>query len=742
MTSFYVLGEAMGEKPEPIHACTKALVKACKAYSGVELLGLRQESEAGGVTEYLVIEAGDGTVNGGNPGGIHRVETLAIAVNPRLHIPVTVHALRMDFPERSHLHGSDPGTPRILCLYDVDWSGVERIWTAERFLERMFWWLRESSELRLHREDQPLEQMFYASPFQLILPAMDPAQLAQGACKLRVVLTDTAEKITLRAVIDSDASSEKSGYRLLNIMVPPVEPTSVVMFPANLGELHDQLVEWGSELSQQLSDCVYEAATGGIQKFEKGERQGLLILVWVPRLRHSVVERTDVKGYMLEVNLFDLAASFEMLAPATAEGVFFPAVQIGGYTGQAWKEFGVRPVEVRGSLNAAFARDLSAVDSTTATFNGVLAGTGALGGMLADIWTRLAWGSWTFIDPDLLLPHNVVRHVANDEYVGFRKADVLQDMMQRVYPGEPAPKAISKGILADDARIHEAIEHADLLIDATTTLAAPRDLALRDQAPRVASVFLTPSGMANVIILEDSERLQRVDALEGQYYRAILSNPWGEDHLVNHLGDRWVGGGCRDVSFRMSNENIHIHAGLISRRLRKIVTSSEPKILISTLDDESGSVESREEQVHPVTSVKVGEWMVKYDSGLIEKIRSQRLSELPNETGGSILGITDLKSKTIVLVDTLPPPPDSESGPTHFIRGKEGQLDALKRVHHLTAGVVDYVGDWHSHPNGCSVNPSTDDEILFATLVKRMQVEGLPAMMLIVSDVDLGVYVI
>ncbi|MCQ3018898.1 Mov34/MPN/PAD-1 family protein [Pseudomonas tremae] len=741
MTSFYAVGDPMGDQPEPVHASTRALVKACKGASGVEFLELRQEAEAGGVTEYVVIEAGDGTIAKANLGGIHRVEKLAIAVNPRLRVPVTVHALRKDFPALSHLHGSVPGTPKILCLYDVEWSGVERIWTAERFLERLFWWLRESSELRLHREDQPLEQMFYASPFQLILPALTPEQLASDDCKLHVLMTDKSDKITLRAVMDSSGSTQQSNYRLLNIMVPPVEPTSVAMFPLNLGELHDQLVEWGSELSAQLSNAVREAASGGLSRTAQNENQGILILAWVPRLRNGEADRMDVKGYMLEINLFDLAASFEMLAPPNADGVCYPAVHLGGYTGDTWKGLSLRPVEVRSSLNAAFARDLSAVDPDTATFKGVLAGVGALGGMLADIWARLAWGTWTYVDPDLLLPHNLVRHVASDRFVGLRKADVLQMMVGQIYSGEPIPAAICDGILADDPRIDEAIEHADLLIDSTTTLAVPRDLARRDHSVRMASVFLTPSGMSNVILLEDSARLQRLDALEGQYYRAILNSPWGEAHLVNHLGDRWVGGGCRDISFRMSNENIHVHAGLISRRLRKVVIGAEAKILVSTLDDESGSVESYEAQVHPVTCATIGEWSVTYDRGLVDMIKAQRLAALPNETGGSILGITDLKTKTIVLVDTLPPPPDSESSPTHFIRGKEGQLEALRKVHDLTAGIVDYVGDWHSHPNGCSVKQSADDHVLFATLVSRMQIEGLPALMLIVSDADLGVYV-
>lgn len=741
MTSFYVVGEPMGDQPEPVHAYTRDLVKACKELSGVEFLELRQESEAGGVTEYVVIEACDGTISGANPGGIHRVETLAIAVNPRLRVPVTVHALRQDFPGLSHLHRSTPGMPKVLCLYDVGWSGIERIWTAKRFLERMFWWLRQSSELRLHRDDQPLEQLFYTSPFQLILPAIDLTKLASGECKLRIEITDSSDKVTLRAVVDSDVSNKQSSYKLINIMVPPVEPSSVVMFPTNLGELHDQLVEWGGELSQQLADSVREAGSQGFTKASQGDKQGILILAWVPRLRNGEVERMDVKGYMLETNLFDLAASFEMLAPPTPQGIYYPVVQLGGYTGEIWKGLGVLPVEVRASLNAEFARDLSAVDPATAMFKGVLAGTGALGGMLADIWTRLAWGTWTYVDPDLLLPHNVVRHIAGDNFVGFRKADVLRMMMGHIYPAEPLPTAISKDILADDERIHEAIEHADLLVDATTTLAAPRDLALRDHKARIASVFLSPSGMSNIILLEDSERTQRIDALEGQYYRAVLSSQWGESHLMNHLGDRWVGGGCRDVSFRMSNENIHVHAGLVSRRLRKAVIQPEAQILICVMDEESGSVESLQVKVYPVTCATVGKWTIKYDVGFTDKIKAQRLSALPNETGGSLLGITDMKTKIIVLVDILPPPPDSESSPTHFIRGKDGQLEALKRVHGLTAGIVDYVGDWHSHPNGCSVQPSADDRILLATLVRKMQVEDLPAVMMIVSNNDLGIYI-
>ncbi|MGQ6640986.1 hypothetical protein ACUNEJ_25055, partial [Serratia sp. IR-2025] len=38
---------------------------------------------------------------------------------------------------------------------------------------------------------------------------------------------------------------------------------------------------------------------------------------------------------------------------------------------------------------------------------------------LADIWIRIGWGHWTFIDPDKLLPHNLPRHIGVDDHIGM-----------------------------------------------------------------------------------------------------------------------------------------------------------------------------------------------------------------------------------------------------------------------------------------------------------------------------------
>ncbi|MBD4395321.1 hypothetical protein GUG97_23805, partial [Xanthomonas citri pv. citri] len=81
--------------------------------------------------------------------------------------------------------------------------------------------------------------------------------------------------------------------------------------------------------------------------------------------------------------------------------------------------------------------DMSAVDGASASFYGILAGVGALGSALAEIWTRIGWGKWTFIDPDRLLPHNLSRHIGEDCYIGLYKPHIVQHLTQSIYPNEP-----------------------------------------------------------------------------------------------------------------------------------------------------------------------------------------------------------------------------------------------------------------------------------------------------------------
>ncbi|HBO1950431.1 TPA: ThiF family adenylyltransferase [Pseudomonas aeruginosa] len=733
MIEYFAPGEVLeASREDELYPETAALLRACHASPYVEVRELRCEASGMSRTEYIVIDAGDGSVDAGNPGGIRRQERLAIGINPQYRVPILVHALRKDFPPLSHQHPRAPGHPRTLCLFDHDWSAVQISWTPERFIARMFWWLRESAQLKLHRDDQPLEQLFYMSPCQLILPANYADYAAASGKTLTFLRVGEGQSLILRAV-PFTPSAQSRAIQVVSIAVPPVDSTTVVELPDTLGALQDQLEVWGSDLSKPLYDSVFEAIAEGVSSSE-GVGEGLLILLWVPRTRQGEPERIDILGFLMTSSLFELAKAFDMLGPPDADGRCLRIALVGGQTGTDWRSLEPVPVEVRSALTANMARDLSAVSTENAQFEGVLAGLGGLGGALADLWIRQGWGHWTFIDPDRLMPHNLSRHVAFDYDIGQEKVDVMQGHAARIYPDEPLPGAIAKSILSQDTDVLNALGQAQLVVDVTTTLHAPRELARTANAPRTASLFLTPSGLSSVMILEDQARQQRVDGMEGQYYRAILNNEWGREHLANHLGDRWVGGGCRDISVRISDECIHVHAGILSRQLRQSVAKPEARLCVWAYDEQSGAIASHEVSLSEVFTTTSNGWTIKYDAALVDKLKQARLAALPNEIGGSIIGITDLKAGTLVIVDVLPTPPDSQSSPSHFIRGEKGQQEALEEVQGRTARVVDYLGEWHSHPDGVPARPSQNDESLLNTVHRKMSVEGLPALMVIVAS--------
>lgn len=116
-----------------------------------------------------------------------------------------------------------------------------------------------------------------------------------------------------------------------------------------------------------------------------------------------------------------------------------------------------------------------------------------------------------------------------------------------------------------------------------------------------------------------------------------------------------------------------------------------------------------------------------------------RAEQLPNETGGVLVGYYDLNLKTVVIVDALPPPPDSKVTPHSFERGTSGLAEKMHDISMRTAGVVGYVGEWHSHPDNFPALPSTDDLIQLSYLALGMAGDGLPAIQIIVNESEMSI---
>lgn len=155
---------------------------------------------------------------------------------------------------------------------------------------------------------------------------------------------------------------------------------------------------------------------------------------------------------------------------------------------------------------------------------------------------------------------------------------------------------------------------------------------------------------------------------------------------------------------------------------------------------ESGAVAVYEVPVNSERTMKFDELDLFIDAGLVEKLSAMRAAHSSSETGGILLGYYDFNVNAVVVVDALPASADSTASRTSFEHGVAGLAKAVEDAAKRTAGVVSYLGEWHSHPPGHSANPSQDDMLQLVYLALGMSdEEGLPALSLIVGEHDIQV---
>jgi len=135
-----------------------------------------------------------------------------------------------------------------------------------------------------------------------------------------------------------------------------------------------------------------------------------------------------------------------------------------------------------------------------------------------------------------------------------------------------------------------------------------------------------------------------------------------------------------------------------------------------------------------VAESKLGNWRLCADTRLIERVCELRAKTLPCETGGVLVGAFDTQRRVVYVVDTVPSPPDSEEWPNLYIRGAKGLASKIRSIEATTLYNLRYVGEWHSHPDGSSSQPSTDDLKALDWLSREMNAVGLPALMAIVGE--------
>lgn len=641
-------------------------------------------------------------------------------------------ALREDFPATAHLNPPVEAIPKSLCLFEEEYADIRRRWTSAFFLRRLREWLRLTARGELHADDQPLEQVLASTGHQVILPfslsvppnGTDVSQVAQ----LRVVdINEHRGRYLIQVdLVTNEEASMPPAWFSLSLTSSPRAPGPIASTPRTIGDLHAFLSAGGDDLLNVLRRLLLPWSQNPAALTAR-----LLLVVRIPKRRtHSGdVELVETWAF-LGPSVLDVGIAlgvwetgprgFALMVPMAAER-----------RGQDAPLTALSVVFRISRVQAALLNGREKCDDRRI----VGVGAGALGSQVILNAARAAVGLWTLVDRDRLLPHNLARHAIAGFGTGDHKVNVLAVAANGLTDGAAAFQSIVADVLQpgpERTRLEEQFVNADMVLDMAASIPVSRHLAhdVPGTAKRV-SLFLNPMGTDLVMLAEDCRRETRLDALEMQYYRAVLQDSRLREHFRRPAGQIRYGASCRDLSARLPQTKVALHAAIAARRLLDIADREGAAIRIWQASEETDDVTALDVSTRRVTRQPAGDWTVVYDDGLVETIMGLRRTRLPNETGGVLIGAFDVERRIVYVVGTLPSPLDSQERTTLYIRGIEGLHAQLEDVQKRTFGQLEYVGEWHSHPDGCACTPSHDDLTVLSWLSSHMDADGVPGVMMI-----------
>lgn len=717
---------------------THAMISAINANRDITLIDvLRIPAEEPVGCVYLLVDIECHGVPARNQYGLLFRERMLIVVPQDDSVPTAAWAMRKDFPRLAHQNSVSALGPAQLCLYYEPANVVARTWTPHSFLARILWWLEKNAKGELHLADQPLDTLFFESKHELIMP-WDIADLASGGKPLLVSGYRRADEGTTMRITNQLQSAQAMAAKLVKVELDPIESGAVEWDPHTLGELNDLMSRRGASLLDPLRSAMqHEFPETGLT--QKDEPASVLVLISIPLRRAStgVVEANSYRAFFLHGGTLKVGVALGALFEQ--EGRFYSSIGIlGGKQGDGWEDIALEPVTVLWENSAERARVQSGY--TEPGPKGVVIGAGSLGSALLELWIRSGWGSWTAIDKDHIRPHNLARHSALNFQIGQPKVLAVSRLVEAITRGAAALTAVEADVMSSaNPEVARVLAVSDLVVDATADLSYPRASSATEGRARHVSVFVTPNGRSGVMMLEDNAKTTCLRTIEAQYYRAIIHSEWGKTHLDGHRGLFWSGASCRDLSMVLPYSSVMIHACQFAESIPTHIRSDAAAAVIwqrgSDGSADAISLPLFERRVHKTA----GGLDVYMDEGLHEHLRELRRQALPNETGGILLGYHDFTQNLLVIVDAVPAPADSKGTPTSFDRGVVGLREVVEDARNRTAGIVGYVGEWHSHPDGCPAAPSHDDLVQLVQLAVGMNEEGLPVIQVIVGSEEIGV---
>lgn len=354
------------------------------------------------------------------------------------------------------------------------------------------------------------------------------------------------------------------------------------------------------------------------------------------------------------------------------------------------------------------------LDDKITNSNILIIGCGALGSSLAEILVRGGAKNIVLEDFDTIKGGNLCRANYDLNDMIYYKTDSLTKRLKAISPFVNINSISVKLNNYDLDIIKDAFnKNVDIIFDCSTDTEVTYIIDKLDFIGKTFSLAITNNAKSFVSITGDNLTKQA---------KTIF------DFVENEPPSYFEGTGCGYPTFEANYNDINalLNIGLKvinNNYLKDKVNESfivrpdfEDKLIIDIEEYEYYNRYDIDSSIHISKSV-------------LKTIEEETTFHYPNEFGGVFIGY---KSEENFIITNILIPDEYKNGKTIFIREPGTLNERLSQIHNITNGKIQYLGEWHSHPDG-PTNPSSTDVNAMNEIAKDKNIDIDKPLLMIVE---------
>ena len=381
-------------------------------------------------------------------------------------------------------------------------------------------------------------------------------------------------------------------------------------------------------------------------------------------------------------------------------------------------------------------------------------GCGAIGSHLAESLARAGVSRLVLRDKSIVAPGVLVRQLFDDSDIGENKAAATKKRLKRAFP-DLNVDANSGDLLRIPLHNEDWYDQTDIVIDATASWPVALHMEARrvlvpDGNPIIASMGLGHHAQRALLHIvrqnhpgafADVARKAKIEAIRGSGLNHFVADFWGSGFTRYFQPEP----GCSEPTFAGSNAEVAALVGMMLTKLSRELTAGDSSSASNHLFTLPGVAirdgERRERDFQFSPDICFSEGIENYEVRISRPAwadiqgwihRSTRSNGREVETGGHLFGERDDAAKVLWVSEVTGPPPDSRASASEFVCGVEGVKEVIKQKNKFSRGSINFIGMWHTHPNG-NPTPSTTDCNVMISVVKDRDFSCARSLLLVIG---------